>query len=298
MSVTDDYVRIRPRLLRIAYAVLGSHAEAEDVVADCWPKLVDANARSAVLDVEAWSVVAVSRTALDVLRSARVRRESYVGPWLPEPLVARIDSQPNLDASDKVTLDESVGFALMVVLETLSPAERTAWVLHDLFGVPFDEVAGIVGRTPASVRQLAARARRHVHERSPRFEVSEHLHAEAVRAFTRAASTGKLAELLVTLDPDVILVSDGGGIVSAARRPVRGADHVARFLVGIAGKVGDGLRISPCRVNGLGGVALVVDESLAAVVSFDVSETGRVRGINMVRSPDKLRSVADDIWRR
>ncbi|WP_042573112.1 RNA polymerase sigma factor SigJ [Rhodococcus sp. MEB064] len=292
VTVTEEYVRIRPRLVRIAYAVLGSHADAEDVVSDCWPKLMAADASSPILDVEVWAVVAVSRAALDVLRSARVRRETYVGPWLPEPLVDSVDA-----TSDRVTLDESVRFALLVVLEALSPAERTSWVLHDLFGVPFDEVARIVGRTPTSVRQLASRARRHVANGTSRFDVPADLHADAVRAFTRAAGTGVLADLLTTLDPDVVLISDGGGAVSAARRPVTGADHVARFLLGIAAKVGDSLRLHPCRVNGRDGLTLTVGDVLVGVVSFDVSASGRVNRIDMIRSPDKLALVDAAVWR-
>jgi RNA polymerase sigma-70 factor (ECF subfamily) len=138
----------RPRLVRVAYAIIGSHSEAEDVVADCWFRLAAADHDEPVRDVEAWAVVAVSRMALDVLRSARVRRERYVGPWLPEPLVAS-PGQMAADPADQVTLDDEVSYALLVVIETLSPAERTAFVLHDLFGVSFDEIAAIVGRTPA-----------------------------------------------------------------------------------------------------------------------------------------------------
>ena len=145
------YSAVRPRLVGIAYAVLGTRAEAEDVVSDCWLRLAQADAREPVRDVAGWAVVAVSRRALDVLRSARVQRESYVGPWLPEPILD--------DPADRVSLDERVSFALMVVLETLSPAERTAWVLHELFGMPFPEIAQVVGRSPAAVRQLELTAR-------------------------------------------------------------------------------------------------------------------------------------------
>ena len=155
------FSQARPRLVRVAYAIIGSHSEAEDVVADCWFRLAAADQDEPVRDVEAWAVVAVSRMALDVLRSARVRRERYVGPWLPEPVVAS-PSQTAADPADQVTLDDEVSYALLVVMETLSPAERTAFVLHDLFGVSFDEIAAIVGRTPAAVRQLASRARRPV----------------------------------------------------------------------------------------------------------------------------------------
>jgi RNA polymerase sigma-70 factor (ECF subfamily) len=142
------FSQARPRLVRVAYAIIGSHSEAEDVVADCWFRLAAADQDEPVRDVEAWAVVAVSRMALDVLRSARVRRERYVGPWLPEPLVAS-PGQMAADPADQVTLDDEVSYALLVVIETLSPAERTAFVLHDLFGVSFDEIAAIVGRTPA-----------------------------------------------------------------------------------------------------------------------------------------------------
>ena len=142
------FSQARPRLVRVAYAIIGSHSEAEDVVADCWFRLAAADEDEPVRDVEAWAVVAVSRMALDVLRSARVRRERYVGPWLPEPMVASPEGTA-ADPADKVTLADEVGYAVMVVMETLSPAERTAFVLHDLFGVSFDEIAAIVGRTPA-----------------------------------------------------------------------------------------------------------------------------------------------------
>ena len=160
------FSQARPRLVRVAYAIIGSHSEAEDVVADCWFRLAAADKAAPVRDVEAWAVVAVSRMALDVLRSARARRERYVGPWLPEPVVASPD-ETAADPADKVTLADEVGYAILAVMETLSPAERTAFVLHDLFGVRFDEVAAIVGRTPAAVRQLASRARRHVRGQSP-----------------------------------------------------------------------------------------------------------------------------------
>ena len=150
------FSQARPRLVRVAYAIIGSHSEAEDVVSDCWFRLAAADRAETVRDVEAWAVVAVSRMALDVLRSARVRRERYVGPWLPEPVVVSPDE--TADPAEKVTLADEVGYAILVVMETLLPAERTAFVLHDLFGLKFDEVAAIVGRAPGAVRQLASRA--------------------------------------------------------------------------------------------------------------------------------------------
>ena len=259
-ELAAEYTRIRPRLLRAAYAMLGTWADAEDVVADSWLRLAAADQRDPVADVEAWAVVAVSRRALDVLRSARVQREAYVGPWLPEPLVERLPgpagpdgvgvSADLSDPADRVTLDESVSYALMVVLETLTPAERTAFVLHDLFGVPFTEVAGVVGRGPAAVRQLAARARAHVRAGAPRMAVSSGEHQDTVDAFFRAAAGGDIAGLVAVLDPDVVVTSDGGGQAQAARRPVRGAERAARFLVGVAAKIPADQRVVPMTVNG------------------------------------------------
>ena len=283
------YDAARPRLVRVAYAVLGSGSDAEDVVSDVWLRLVVADGRDPVLDVEAWSTTVVARAALDVLRSARSRREVYVGPWLPEPLVALEPMSP--DPADRVTLDESVSFALLVVLESLSPAERTSWVLHELFGVPFAEVARVVGRSPDAVRQLASRARAHLAERAPRLDVDAAEHDEAVGAFLRAAAGGDLEALVATLDPDVVLTSDGGGEVSAARRPVHGADSVARFFLGIAARrvPGDDVDVRP--VNGRTGLVLRHGDELTGVVSFTVAD-GRVVRVDFLRSPSKLLRVA------
>ncbi|RIJ70302.1 sigma-70 family RNA polymerase sigma factor [Nakamurella silvestris] len=282
------YLEARPRLIRVAYAVLGSVAEAEDVVSDCWLRLAAADREDPVLDVDAWATVAVARRSLDVLRSARVRRESYIGPWLPEPIVAAepVGVRPT-DPADRVTLDETVSFALMVVLETLSPAERTTWVLHDIFGMPFTEVAGVVGRTPAAVRQLAARARRHVADGAPRVTVDPAEHDAAVAAFAAAILGGDLAVLLSILDPDVVLTSDGGGKVSAARRPVHGADRVARFLLGIAQKRSGGERIVPLEVNGTSGFGFVAGTGLVLVGALTV-RSGRVSRVDFVLAPEKL----------
>ncbi|SDO53157.1 RNA polymerase sigma-70 factor, ECF subfamily [Nakamurella panacisegetis] len=281
-DLAADFDEARPRLIRIAYAVLGSRAEAQDVVSDCWSRLAAADARDPVLDVEAWATVAVARLALDALRSARLRRETYVGSWLPEPLVAA-----DADPADRVTLDESISYALLVVLETLSPAERIAWVLHDLFGMPFAEVASTVGRTPAAVRQLAVRARAHVAARAPRVEVDRAEHDAAVAAFAGAAAGGDLAALLTVLDPDVVLTSDGGGVVSSARRPVHGADHVGRFVLGILRKAGPGQWVRPSLVNGLPGFVFMDGDRVDTVASLTVRD-GRIVRLDLVRSPDKL----------
>ncbi len=286
------YTRARPRLVRVAYAVLGSHAEAEDVVSDCWIRLTSAHARDPILDVDAWATVAVARRALDVLRSARVRRETYVGPWLPEPILHELDAGAVApDPADRVTMDDTVSFALMVVLESLSPAERTSWVLHDLFGLEFTEVATAVGRSPAAVRQLAARARKHVAAGAPRVDVDVAQHEAAVQAFALASAGGDLGALICVLDPNVVLTSDGGGQVSAALRPVRTADRVARLVLGIARKIEPSQVMIPMRVNGMTGLVLLEGDQVVAVVSLTVQD-GLISRIDLIRAPGKLPHVS------
>jgi len=282
VELAEAFSRARARLIRVAYAVLGSTSDAEDVVSDCWLRLCSADAREPINDVDAWCTVSTARLALDLLRSARVRRETYVGPWLPEPLVATAD-----DPADRVTLDESVSFALMVVLETLTPAERTTWVLHDLFAMPFAEVAQVVGRSPAAVRQLAARARVHVAEAAPRVQVAPGEHDAAVAAFAVAVAGGDIGALLEVLDPEVLLTSDGGGVVSAARRPILGADKVSRFIMGLAAKVQEGERLDLVTVNGSTGLAFYREDAISIVISFTV-QGERIARLDFVLAPDKL----------
>jgi RNA polymerase sigma-70 factor (ECF subfamily) len=278
-DLAEAYDAERPRLVRVAYAILGSHAEAEDVVADCWLRLVAADEREPVRDVAAWATVTVARAALDVLRSARSRRESYVGPWLPEPLVGK-----TADLEDRVSLDDSVRYALLVALERLTPAERTAWVLHDIFEMPFDEVADAVGRSPEAVRQLARRARQHVAAGTPRVAVDAGTHDRVVGAFLGAAAGGDLAGLVRLLDPSVVLTSDHGGAVNAAQRPVLGPDKVARFMAGVARKQGE---VEFVDVNGRTGVAYLVGGRLHSVLSFTV-DGEQITRIDIVLAPDKL----------
>jgi RNA polymerase sigma-70 factor (ECF subfamily) len=274
----------RPRLIRVAYAVLGSRHEAEDVVSETWLRLSAADAQEPIRDVDAWATVAVARAALDSLRSARSRREVYVGPWLPEPVVS---SEVPLDPADRVTVDETVSYALLVVLESLTPAERTAWVLHDVFAMPFNEIADVVGRSQAAVRQLAARARAHLETQQPRLDVGAAEHDETVTAFLSAAAGGDLDALLATLDPDVVLTSDGGGQVSSARKPVYGADRVARFVLGIGTKLEPDEAIAIITVNGATGIGVHRGEVLTTVVSLTVV-AGRVTRVDLVRAPEKL----------
>ena len=208
-------------------------------------------------------------------------------PFQLSPNIELLFTEAGADPADRVTLDEQVSYALLVVLKALTPAERTAWVLHDLFGVGFTEVADIVGRTPGAVRQLAARARRHVANGGPRLSVTATEQDAAVAAFTAAGAGRDLAGLLRVLDPDVVLTSDGGGRVNAARRPVSGADRVARFILGIAGNVREGQRLEPVSVNGLTGLALYDGDRIAIVVSVTVQQA-KITRVDFVLAPDKL----------
>ncbi|WP_369137037.1 RNA polymerase sigma factor SigJ [Modestobacter versicolor] len=284
-ELAATFTALRSRLTGIAYAMLGTTAEAEDVVSDCWLRLVAADQREAVRDVEAWCTVATSRRALDVLRSARVQRAAYVGPWLPEPLVT--SAGPADDPADRVTLDETVSYALMVVLETLTPAERVVWVLHEVFGMPFPEVAAVVGRSPAAVRQLAVRARAHVADGTPRVDVGARDHSRTVQAFLAAAGDGDLDRLLTLLDPDVVLTSDGGGVASAARRPVQGADRVGRFLVGVARKLAAADEVRVLQLNGGPGFEYLAGGVVQLVGALTVVG-GRVHRVDLLVAPAKL----------
>lgn len=274
----------RPRLTRIAYATLGSLAEAEDVVQDAWLRL-QRTAPGEIRDLSAWLTTVVGRLALDALSSARARREQYVGEWLPEPLVAAAPGP-----ADRVTLDEQVSVALLKVLETLSPAERTAFVLHDVFGHSFAEVAATVGRTPQAARQLASRARRHVEAGRPRFPASREEQVRVVTAFAVAVTEGDVAALVAVLDPDVTMRSDGGGRVTAARHPLRGADRVARALLALARKQAGAQRGALVDVNGSPGLLLEAHGE-RSVLAFSL-DGGRIAALDVVRNPDKLAHVA------
>jgi RNA polymerase sigma-70 factor, ECF subfamily len=280
MTAAERFTQARPRLLRLAYSELGDVGEAEDVVQEAWLRLERADAE-AIENLDGWLTTVVARLALDRLRSARARRETYVGPWLPEPLVSD-------DPADRVTLDESVSYALLTVLEQLSPAERTAFVLHDVFDVPFGEVAEVVGRTPEAVRQLASRARRHVERERPRFAASRDEHDRAVRAFAQAVAEGNLEGLVAVLDPDVVWTSDGGGRANAARKPLRGGARVARAWAALSRKaVHEPIEI---KLNGRLGLVLPSDDGHRAALSFVVSD-GRIARIDAVRNPEKLRRL-------
>ncbi|MFJ2667418.1 RNA polymerase sigma factor SigJ [Nocardia fluminea] len=278
----------RPYLRRLAYSTLGSISDAEDVVQDAWLRLqrqFDAGKADEIDNLRAWLTTVIGRLALDQLGSARARREQYVGEWLPEPEVTSWD-----DPADRISQDERVTTALLVVLESLSPAERTAFVLQDVFGMSGPEVAEVVGRTPAAVRQLASRARKHVENGTPRFPASPAEQEKVVSAFSLAWRSGDLSSLLGILDENVVLTADGGGKVPAIRQPVRGAELIAKMLLGwYTAANGWGRSVL---VNGMPGL-VVFDGTNVGVFSF-VVDAGRVVAINVVRNPDKLRDLPID----
>jgi RNA polymerase sigma-70 factor (ECF subfamily) len=279
MTLTDEFERLRPRLVRTAYRLLGSVTDAEDVVQEAWLRVNRVADQTTIDSPSAYLSTIVTRLAYDQLGSARAKRETYVGEWLPEPLVE------DMDPTDRVTLDDSVSMALMLVLERLTPAERTAFVLHDSFGMPFEEIAGVVGRSPDAVRQLASRARRRVHDARPREPASPQQHLELVESFARACDEGDLETLVSLLDADVVWRSDGGGRVNASLKPQHGALHVARALITLAAKFRQHHR--PALVNGAPGSIVAGPDGILTVMSFTVDD-GRIVSIDAVRNPEKL----------
>lgn len=289
MSKIDEVENARSALLGVCYRMLGTVADAEDAVQETyvrWLQLSDAD-RAAIRNPAAWLTRVAGRVCLDMLGTARARRERYVGEWLPEPVPgdSPVAASVTVDPIDRVTFADSVSMALLVVLESLTPAERVAFVLHDVFRVPFGEIADTVGRSPDAVRQLASTARRRVREHRAGESTREE-HDAVARAFATATATGDLDALVSVLDPRVILRSDGGGKASAALRPVLGADHVARFLLGLPHLEPEAV-VRPIETpDGLGLLA-TLDGRPSAHLSLRVRD-GRITEVYIVRNPDKL----------
>ncbi|WP_436697564.1 RNA polymerase sigma factor SigJ [Nocardioides sp. BYT-33-1] len=293
-----DAIRERSVLLGLSYRLLGSLADAEDVVQETyvrWYRLAEEDRRG-IAHPRAWLVKTASRIGLDTLSTARARRERYVGAWLPEPLPTASrwtsrDVSAAVDPAERVTLDDSVSMALLVVLESMTPAERVVFVLHEVFRYPYAEIADVVGRTPAACRQLASSARRRVREQQ-RTPVSPADHAAVVHSFKTAWQSGDLAALIDLLDPDAGAITDGGGLVSASREPVQGAEAVATFLLDVVSRQPD-LTLREELVNGeLGLVATDSDDHTLAVIALVTIPTGRVGQVWAVRNPQKL-----EVWR-
>jgi RNA polymerase sigma-70 factor (ECF subfamily) len=276
----SDFEAQRPRLLRLAYRMLGSLSEAEDVVQDAWPRWAAVEDK---IDVpEAYLTRIATRLCLDRLKSARARREEYVGAWLPEPLLQQ--------ASEEAVADD-VTLTLMIAMERLSPLERAAFLLHDIFDTPLNEVAAVLEREPAAVRQLASRARRHVREARPRYTLSPQGASELVRAFHEASTKGDIKTLSGILADEVAVFSDGGGRVVAFRNVVRGMDRVLRLFQGLARKAAyrpQLLRI--VMIDGLPGFVSIDRGAILQTTALEVRD-GKITALYIVRNPDKLRHI-------
>ncbi|WP_448615574.1 RNA polymerase sigma-70 factor [Modestobacter sp. URMC 112] len=280
----DAFDRHRRLLFGVAYQMLGSVADAEDVVQDAWLRWSSAD-RADVADPKAYLVRVTSRLALDRLGAARTRRETYVGPWLPEPLLTEAVARGPEEAAE---LGEEVSLAVLVVLETLSPVERAVFVLREVFGMSWAEVARALDRSEAAVRQLGHRAREHVQARRPRFDADRRAQQEVTERFLAACAGGDVEALLAALSPGVVLLTDGGGRAKAALRPIVGADKAARFLIAVsAGLSQPGSRVRLVDVNGAPGVLVENDSGPVIAVSLVVAD-GRVEQALVVLNPDKL----------
>ena len=284
----------RRQLINLAYRLLGSLTEAEDAVQETYVRwyAMSRQQQEAIASPGAWLTTVASRVCLDLLGSARARRERYVGEWLPEPLPGPTEQiggragSVTADPADRVTLDESVNMAFLVVLESMTPAERVAFILHDVFRYSFAEVAEVAGRTPAACRQLASSARRRIRAaQAPATPAARQ--ASIIRDFKQAWEAGDIDALIGLLDPDATVVADGGGLVSAVLRPIEGGEQVARYAVDIVGRVPN-LTILESTVNGLPGLVTQQDGVTVTVMAFDVAGD-RIRHIWAVRNPDKLR---------
>lgn len=276
--IEDPFVAHRSLLFTVAYEMLGSAADAEDVVQESWLRWADVD-HSQVRDPRVYLIRVVTRQALNRLRTVSRRREDYVGEWLPEPLLT------SPDVAADVELAESISIAMLTVLETLGPTQRAVFVLREVFDVPYGEIAEAIGKSAATVRQIARRAREHVAARRPRVQVSRSEQQAVVERFLTALRTGQLQELMEVMAPDVVLIADGGGVVAAARVPIHGADLVAKLLAR-ANRAGAAFETTAVWLNGAPAGRLDIDGEVAAVSL--VVENGRVTRIYAMRNPRKL----------
>ncbi|MFB7432688.1 RNA polymerase sigma factor SigJ [Streptomyces microflavus] len=286
----------RRQLINVAYRLLGSLAEAEDAVQEAYARwyALPRSRRDEILSPGGWLTTVTGRICLDVLGSARARRERYVGAWLPDPLPDRAEWElvseggGPADPADQMVVDESVAMALLVVLESMTPAERVAFVLHDVFRYPFAEIAAVLGRTPAACKQLAASARRRVRDAPGPVAVAGDGRAEAVRRVKEAWERKDIAALVDLLDPAAVMTADGGGLVGTVLRPIEGGARIAQYMVAIADRA-PGLELLERSVNGTPGLVARRGGTVMTVASFDVDGDGLITRIWAVRNPEKLR---------
>ena len=284
MADVDEFVSARPTLFGVAYRMLGSVADAEDVLQEAYLRWQEVD-RSEVRSAEAFLTTVVVRLSLDELRSARARREKYVGPWLPEPLL--VDESDPAAASE---LADTLSMAFLVLLETLSPVERAAFLLREVFGYDYDEIAAMLDKQPAACRQLVARSRRHVEERRQRYDADRKHGVELAHTFLAATLSGDLDGMLALLAEDATLWTDGGGVVKAARRAIVGARKAARFLIAVTPNVPATATVHDAVINGQPGLLVVDNGAAHLTMSFDVLD-GRIVGIRVVSNPEKLSGV-------
>ncbi|AKU92658.1 RNA polymerase sigma-70 factor [Vulgatibacter incomptus] len=282
----DPFVTHRSLLFTVAYEMLGSAADAEDVVQEAWLRWADTD-QEAVREPRAYLIRTVTRQALNRLRTLSRRREDYVGDWLPEPVLT------SPEVADDVELAESVSMAMLTVLETLGPAERAVFVLREVFQSPYEEIAEAIGKSPAAVRQIAHRSREHVAARRPRMRVDRAEQRAAVEKFLAAIDTGDVRSLLEVLAPDVVMVTDSGGLVPAARRPIVGADNLVAFLGGLVAKAPSDFASAAVWLNGAPGVRFDLGGEVAAALSLTV-EDGRITRIYAIRNPYKLARLGEE----
>jgi RNA polymerase sigma-70 factor (ECF subfamily) len=286
-----DHSEFRPLMFSIAYRMTGSISDAEDIVQEAYLRLTRVLRDGAsISSPKAWLATATTRLAISHLRSARVRRESYVGAWLPEPLMTGTEPDP----AEQAEMSDSLSMAFLVLLESLSPTERAVFLLHEVFGYDYRQIAQITGKSEPNCRQILTRARQHVDEGKPRFESSRQQRDEVARRFFAAAAGGDLAGLLELLAPDVVMIGDGGGKAWATTRPVSGAEQVARFLLGLYRRAPKmGVRVDLAWVNGQPG-AITYDsaERVVNVFALDIAD-GKVQAVRSVVNPDKLRHLGE-----
>jgi RNA polymerase sigma-70 factor (ECF subfamily) len=280
----------RDLMFAVAYRMLGTITDAEDAVQDAWLRW-SAAPRADVADPRAYLARVVTNTALNRLRSVRSRREAYIGPWLPEPLL----TETSPDAAERAELTESVSMAMLVVLESLTPDERAVFVLREVFGFDHAEIAAALGRSAPAVRQLAHRAREHVQARRPRFDVDWNQQREVTERFLAAAAGGDIDGLMTVLAPDVTVLTDGGGKARAALRPITGAAKAARFLAAIASRPYMGVSIAdmtpePAEINGSPGTLIMAGGRVIAALTLTVSG-GRITAVQLLANPDKLAAL-------
>ena len=283
----------RARIFAVAYRLTGTVSDAEDVVQETWLRWngIDANE---IRTPEAWLITTAGRLGLDHLRRLKARRETYVGPWLPEPIVKNASEIAQPTPEEQMELSDDISIALLHMLERLAPEERTAFLLHEAFDYDYGELASLLDKTEAACRQIVSRARRRVHEARPRFTTNSQDHERLARAFSEALTHQDPAALIACLKPDAVLYSDGGGKAVAALNPIVSADHIERFFTGIRRKFNLPLGARLIEVNGQAGMVLLHKEQILSIVSFDI-EADAIAAIYIMRNPDKLSRAGETL---